>query len=401
MSDKVSEIIYLSYVITVLIILVSIVLLGLRFRSMWLQRRELRYLRKHHDYFEYVKAHLYGDQPLQKPAGPLKKAELRVLQGKLFEWMERITGAECDKLTVLCRHLGFVDLHMKRLESEIHWTRLDAVHSLGIMQASEAVPLLLQLLEEERYGSASYVIARSITKCTILEGELDQMVRLLVKHRKQSHRLISGILVLSRMDYVPLLMDYLQEPDTEFVKIALTGLQTRTIPGGQEILPSFISMEDSELRLLAVQAMVHQGNKLTSEQMSELMHHEDVDVRAEAADAFGQVGVVSSVEPLKEGLEDSDRRVRYKSARSLVGLDAAGFRALCEVAQQGGNSREALLAQHVIQEEMAHGAVYSEDLEQAVRYNMRRDIYLQFFSGHQLAAKENSNRLNVLAGDTA
>jgi hypothetical protein len=401
MSDKVSAIIDLSYVMTVLIILISIVLLSIRIRAKWQQRRELHYLRKHHDYFEDLKSHLYGDLPLQKPAGTLNRAELRVIQGKLFEWMERITGAVCDKLTVLCRDLGLVDLHMKRLESEIHWTRLDAAHSLGIMQASEAVPPLLQLLEEERYGSASYVIARSITKCTLLESELDQMVRLLAKHRKQSHRLISGMLVLSRMDYVPLLMGYLQETDPELVKIALTGLQTRTIPGAEEILSSFIDVEDSELRLLAVQAMVHQGTRMTSEQMSELMRHEDADVRAEAADAFGQVGAVSSVEPLKEGLEDSDRRVRYKSARSLVGLDAAGFRALCEVARHGGDSREAQLAQHVIQEELANGPVYSEDLEQAIRYNMRLDVYREFFKGHHLAAKESSNRLNVLKGDTA
>jgi HEAT repeat protein len=209
------------------------------------------------------------------------------------------------------------------------------------------------------------------------------------------------MLVLSRVDWTPLLVDYLNETNEELVKLALTGLQTRSLPGTEELPSSLMDAQDSELRLLAVQAMVHQGTRMTPEQMSELMKHDDADVRAEAADAFGQVGMVASVESLKEGLEDSDRRVRYNSARSLVDLDSAGFAALCEVALQGGNSREAMLASDIIQEELSNGPIYSEDLEQAIRHNKRLEIYRQFFGGHEAANKGSLSRLNVWKGDTA
>lgn len=399
MADKITGIIDLSYAITVLIILLTFVLIGFRFRAIWLENRVQHVLRKHQDYFDYVKSHMFESTPLLKPVGSIHRAELLVIQGKLLNWMEKIVGAECDRLTELCRDLGLVNLNMRRLQSEIHWTRLDAIFNLGIMQAKEATPALLQLLEEERYGTSAFVIARSIAKCAQDLNELDRMTRILAKHGKQSHRLVTSILVLSRLDWTPLLVVYLNETDDELVKIALTCLQTRSIPGTEEVLSSLLDAEDSELRLLAVQALVHQGTRMTPEQMNELMSHEDADVRAEAADAFGQVGMVASVESLKEGLEDSDRRVRYNSARSLIDLDSAGFAALCEVAFQGGNSREAAFASNVIQEELSRGPIYSEDLEQAIRYNMRLDIYRQYSSGREAAKQE--SRLKVLKGDTA
>jgi HEAT repeat protein len=401
MTDKVSEMMNLSYVIGSLIVLVFIVLLSFRFRSIWMERQNRYYLHKHQDYFDYVKTHLYEDAQLQKPPGHLTKSELQVIQMKLFEWMKKIVGDECKKLTDLCRDLGLVDFNMKRLQSEIHFTRLDAVYNLGFMQVKEAVPMFLQLLEEERYGSSAFVIARAISNCAQSEEELDQMVRILVKHDKQSHRLVSGVLVLTRIDCTPLLMGYLKEEDIELVKVGLMGLQNRSIPGAYDILSSYVELNDPELKILAVQALVRQGMHMAPEQMSELMKHDDVDVRAEAAEAFGQVGVVASVDSLKEGLEDSDLRVRYNSARSLVGLDNAGFRALCEVVLHGGDSRQASLANEVIQEELSNGSLYSDDLEQAIRYNDRISIYRQLFGGQVSVGKENRVRLEAVKGDTA
>jgi HEAT repeat protein len=401
MADKITGIIDLSYAITVLIILLTFVLIGFRIRAMWLQKRVQHVLRKHQDYFDYVKSNMFESTPLQKPIGSIHRAELLVIQGKLLNWMEKIVGAECDRLTELCRDLGLVDLNMRRLQNEIHWIRLDAAYNLGIMQAKEATPALLQLLEEERYGTSAFVIARSISKCAQDVNQLDRMVRILAKHSKQSHRLVTSMLVLSRLDWTPLLLEYLNETDEQLVKIALTSLQTRSLPGTEDMLSSLMGAEDSELRLLAVQAMVHQGTRMTPEQMNELMRHEDADVRAEAADAFGQVGMVASVDSLKEGLEDSDRRVRYNSARSLVDLDSAGFAALCEVALHGSNSREVTLASNVIQEELSNGPIYSEDLEQAIRHNMRLDIYRRYFGGHEADKQGNLGRVKVLKGDTA
>lgn len=397
MTENASDIIVLAYILVVLIVLVFLALFGLRTRAIWLERQTVLYSHKHQDYFDYIKSHLHEEAPLRKPSGPLTKTELKVIQSKLFEWMEKIVGAERDKLTDLCSDLGLVELNMRRLRSEIHWIRLDAANNLGVMQAKESVPMLLQLLAEEKYGSPAFVIARAISKCAQSEEDVDRMVRCLARFRKQSHRLVAEVLALSRMECTPLLMSYLQEEDEELVRIALTGLQNRTIPHAYDVLSRFVHAGDPELRLLAVQALVSQGSQMTAEQMRELMQHEDDDVRAAVAEAFGRLRMVHTVDLLKEGMEDSDRRVQVASARSLVLLEDTGFRALCEVAVHGEKSAQASLADEVIQEELAKGALYYDDYEQAVWHNRRLRIYRQFFGGPPPAEVA----LGFSKGDTA
>jgi hypothetical protein len=398
MTEHASDIIVLAYILIVLIVLVFFALFGLRTKAIWLERQTDRYLRKHQDYFDYVKSHLHEDAPLRKPAGTLTKTELKVIQQKLFEWMEKIVGAERDKLTDLCVDLGLVELNMRRLRSEIHWTRLDAAYNLGVMQAREAVPSLAHLLGEEKYGSSAFVIARAISKCAESEEEIDRMVRNLAKFRKQSHRLVAEVLALSRIDCTALLTGYLQETDEELVKIALTGLQNRSIPGAYGDMPRFLHADDPELRLLAVQAIISHGTHMTAELMRELMHHEDAAVRAAVAEAFGRLGMAHTVDLLKAGMMDADRQVRLTSARSLLQLEDTGFKALCELAQRGEEPMQSRLADEVIQEELAKGALYYDDFEQAVGHNRKLRIYRQFFGGPPPAE---GVRLGFSKGDTA
>lgn len=400
MSDSSSELIILAYILLVIIVLIFTSLFGLRARSIWLDRQTLAYLSKHQDYFDYVKAHLHEDVPLQKPVGTLTRTELKVIQGKLFQWMDTIVGAERDKLAGLCRDLGLVDMNVRRLRSEIHWIRLDAAYNLGVLQAGPAVPLLQQLLDEERYGSPAFVIARAISRSAERVEQLDAMVRSLAKHRKQSHRLVAEVLTLSRMDYTSLLLDYLQAPDDELQRIALTGLQNRSLPDALQLLPPFLASEDPELRLLAVQTLARQGTAPTVDQLTAWMRHEDATVRAEVADALCRMGLDPSIELLKEGLSDSDWRVRMNSARSLVHLQDSGFRALCETAASLEHSESSSLAYAVIQEELMHGSLYMDDFEQALQHNRRLQIYRQFFEGRPYGG-QSSNGLLISRGDFA
>ncbi|RKN86180.1 HEAT repeat domain-containing protein [Paenibacillus ginsengarvi] len=400
MTENASHIIVLAYILIALIVLVFVGLFGLRTRAIWFDRESRRYSLKHQDYFDYVKSHLHEEAPLGKPSGKLTKTELKVIQIKLFEWMEKIAGAERDKLTQLCRDLGLVELNMRRLRSEIHWTRLDAAHNLGVMQAKEAVPTLLELLDEESYGSPVFVIARAISKSALSEEELDRMVRSIAKFRKQSHRLVAEVLALSRIDNTAMLIRYLREQDDELMKIALTCLQNRAIPGARELLPPLVRASDPQLRLLAVQAFVGQAEQVTEGHMKELMRHGDVEIRLAVVDALGRIGQPYTIELLKTGMADADWQVRFNSARSLARMEDHGFRALCELAS-GSESEEADLAGDVLQEELAKGALNFDDFEQAMRHSRRLGIYRQFFDTLQTEMLPSSMALSLSKGDSA
>ncbi|WCK53213.1 HEAT repeat domain-containing protein [Aneurinibacillus sp. Ricciae_BoGa-3] len=380
-SGNLTGIVYFTYALIILIAVALIVLFSLRSRAIWQERRTRHYLEKYENYFDYVASHLHDKEPLQRPDGHITRPALKVIQKKLFDWMQVIVGTEQNKLSTLCRDLGLVELNMQRLRSEIHGTRLDAVHNLGVMQAKEAVPALLQLLEEEKFGAPSFVIARAISKCAGKQEELDRMVRILVKQRKQSHShlLVVDVLNQSRIDCSAMLYSYLRDGDLKLVKIGMAALRNKLMPGMNELLWSFVRSNDSELRLMAVQAIVRQGTPMKIEQMAELMKHEDAAVRAEAADAFGQLGLVVALSLLKEGLIDTDWRVRYNSARSLIRLGDEGFQALCEVAARERGTLQASLAMDIIEEELSKGPFYSRDLKQTLRHNNRLRIHQQYF----------------------
>lgn len=397
MTEHASGMIVLAYTLTALIVLVFLALFGLRTRAIWLERRTDRYLSKHHDYFDYVKAHLHEEAPLRKPAGELTKTELKVIQQKLFEWMDKIVGAERDRLAGLCAELGLVELNMRRLRSEIHWVRLDAAYNLGVMQAKEAVKPLMRLLREEKYGSPAFVIAGAISKCAQSEEEIDRMVRHLTKFRKRSHRLVAEVLTLSRIDCTPLLAGYLREADEELVKIALTGLRNRLVPDVSEPLTRLVHADDAELRRLAAQTLASHGTPMTAELTRELLTHGDAQVRATVVEALGRLGMAHTVELLKAGMNDGDRQVRLSSASSLLQLGDPGFKALCELARDGDGTLSAF-ADKVIREELAKGALYDDDLEQAVRHSRRLRLYRQFFDG---PSPEEGARLGFSKGDTA
>ncbi|MDF2724695.1 MAG: hypothetical protein K0Q59_4370 [Paenibacillus sp.] len=327
MAESASHLIVLAYILIALIVLVFVGLFGLRAWSIWFERQCRRYSLKHQDYFDYVKSHLHEDAPLGKPSGKLTRIELKVIQNKLFEWMEKIAGAERDKLTQLCRDLGLVKLNLRRLCSENHWTRLDAANNLGVMQAKEAIPALLQLLDEESYGSPAFVIARAISRSAQSEEELDCMIRSIARHRKQSHRLVAEVLALSPVDCTSMLVRYLSEKDDELVKIALTGLQNRAIPGARELFPPLVRADDPGLRLLAVQAFVGQAEQVTEERMKELLRHGDAEIRLAVVDALGRIEQPYTIELLKMGMADLDWLVRFNSARSLARLEDSKWRA--------------------------------------------------------------------------
>jgi hypothetical protein len=230
MDENLSALEHLVEILSVFILFGTASLFIMKARNIWLEKRTARYALKHQDYFSYIAAHLDEDTPLGVPYGPLKPLELKVIQEKLFAWIEQIQGEHRTKLTDLCRRLGLVELNQAKLRSGVHWDQVDAAYNLGVMRCKESVPELLNLLAKEKHDSSRFVIARAIAKCARDVSDLRSMVHLLVEHRRNVYELIADILLDSSVDYTPLLLEFLTEKDEELVKIALTALRGQTNP---------------------------------------------------------------------------------------------------------------------------------------------------------------------------
>jgi hypothetical protein len=331
MLGNMLAIIHLTEILSAIILLGASGLIVLKLRNLQVARQSHRYAVKHQEYFDYVAANLDEDQPLNRPFGPLRPLERKIIQGKLFSWIRQIRGVQRARLTELCRHMGFEAEQIKRLHSPFRWIQVDAAYNLGVMRSKEACPLLLELQEDESFGAPLFIITRAIARSARDSNDIRQMVQLVVEHQKACFELIADILQEVNLDYSPLLMEWLQSEEEDYVKIALLCLNGQTSLKTDEYLVKLFQSKQREIRIQAVKVWLKQSVSPTPAVIINFLAHADWEIRAQAARAAGASGSPILLEPLKETMKDEYWWVRYYSARSLARLEGSIVRPLHDV----------------------------------------------------------------------
>lgn len=70
-----------------------LILLLMKARNNRLAKHQEIFLEKHQPYFVYLQRHMLDPDPFQPPKGPLRTLEMRVIQDKLMEWMDKFSGS--------------------------------------------------------------------------------------------------------------------------------------------------------------------------------------------------------------------------------------------------------------------------------------------------------------------
>ncbi|GED31093.1 HEAT repeat domain-containing protein [Brevibacillus centrosporus] len=354
-----------------------IVLFGLKLRNIAAEKRTKRILAEYEDYFVYLQAHGEEEERLHTPYGKLEQKEKRIIQKKLFELMESFTGVHRQKLAALCEDMGLVELDLKRLDGTWKWTRVDAAYNLGVMRSQRAVPGLLQLLEKLEYDPSLFIVARAVAKCARSQNDLGDMIRQLVKHRKNCHQLIVDILSESELDTGKLLIALLQETDADLIEIGLIGLSVHNPSDVEPYLHKLVHAQEKEVRIKAVKLLCKDSRLLTDKRVREFLAHQDWEIRAAAAKAIGAHGLSAHIPSLKKAVGDSNWWVSHHSAYSLAQLQVAGFQALCEILQEGRFGRHLEIAHQVALEELEKAKMQLElaDQEKQLQYNLKLHLY--------------------------
>lgn len=369
------------YALCGLTVLGLIVLFMLKLRHVMAEKQSRRCLERYDDYFFYLQAHGEEDERLKVPHGKMTQREKQIIQKRLFELMERVTGVHRQKLIWLCEDLGLVTLDRERLSGWWKWTKVDAAYNLGLMRSEQAVPALLQLLERSKYDPSIFIVSRAIAKSARSSKDLRDMVLALIKHRKNFHQLIVDILSDSRIDTGPLFGQFLREADADLVKIGLIGLSVHAQPSMEPALYKLAQSADKEVRIKAVKLLCRDVRYLTKESIGKFLSHQDWEIRAIMAKAIGALGLFEQIPNLKTAVGDSNWRVRRNSAHSLAQLHVDGFLALCEILQEEEAGSKTQMAHQVVQEELEKGKHRLTDMETQLQYNQKLHYY------HKLSQK--------------
>lgn len=380
MQTPLATAIVFLYALCGLTVLGLLVLFALKLRNISVEKQTMRCLEKYRDYFVYLQAHGEEEERLQVPYGAVTQKEKQIIQKKLFELMERVTGIHRDKLIWLCEDMGLVELDMQRLNGWWKWTRVDAVYNLGIMRSKLAVPALMTLLQKNTNDTSVFIIARSVAKCARNTEDLREMATHVVRAKNNVHQLIVDIISDSQVDTAPLFAQFLQESDAELVQIGLIGYAVHAQPGIEPALFQLIQSPDKEVRIKAVKLMCRDTRYMNEQTVTDFMNHKDWEIRAMAAKAIGSLKLHAYIPTLKKAVGDANWWVRHHSARSLAQLEVEGFAALCEILQEERNGQKSEMAHQVIQEELEkeklvlQGATATAT-EKLVQYNEKLHLY--------------------------
>lgn len=282
LQANLSEAVTVICLLFVIIILFFLAILVIKSRNLWLERKTNVYAGQFQDYFTYIQSHMDSPERLNPPYWQLNRLELRVLQQKLIEWIESLTGSHQKKIIALCEDTGLVNQNIQRLYSRFHWIRIDAAYHVGAMRSGEAVPRLLQLLHTKKLDPTHFIIARSISKCARNLDDVRNMLFLLVKHRKSNCHLVVDIMKETELDCTPLLLDCLRSTDKDLIKIALIGWTAPLTAEIADLVYRQIDSRDREVRIQAVKLLFKYDPVLAAEVIESLMKANDTVVCQDA-----------------------------------------------------------------------------------------------------------------------
>lgn len=370
---------YLFLYICIALVVVGVILLfAMKMSHNGKQRKMAWYESKQRDYFTYLQTALTENRELKLPPGKLAPLERRVIQNKLIEWIDQFKGEYRDKLIALCRESGFVEHDLKELGRLRYGRQIDAAYRLGGMRCPEAVPGLMELLKDEKPGPMAIMIARSIARSTVRQGELKEMLELLLTKGKSIHHLAADILLETSMDTSKLLIELLEDRNPDFVKVGLVAMWGQAVPEVMPALHKLVGAEQQDVRAEAVKLYLSASPALRDETILKLMQDADPEVRAEVAQALGSKHASGSIPLLRKALRDEDWGVRYNSAESLAKLGEPGFEALCQAAVQGTNV-EREIAMQQIESTMQYTGTDHKAVEQMIAHNKKRLLYDRYF----------------------
>jgi HEAT repeat protein len=110
-------------------------------------------------------------------------------------------------------------------------------------------------------------------------------------------------------------------PVCVFVILTLTSARAATLDEAWKTLQGGITENNANKRKLALSAMVVAGSQPRAVRMAaSLLKDKEVDVRAAAASALGEMNARTAIPPLVEALEDDAPEVNFAAARSLWNL---------------------------------------------------------------------------------
>lgn len=202
-------------------------------------------------------------------------------------------------------------------ESEVDWLRGCAAIALGRLSAEEAVPLLINAIDD-----ASMTVARgSISalgdiRCKYAIPHLKRILE--DETKKELHAItVTALGEIAGRDVISILLGSLENPDNRVR--ARAAIVLGDLRAGEAVIPFIQLMKDSDecLRAIAASSLGLIGDRRATGTLIEALGDSAESVRAIAASSLGCLGDAIAVNSLEAATGDTSETVRKQAAAAI------------------------------------------------------------------------------------
>jgi HEAT repeat protein len=261
--------------------------------------------------------------------GVLTRFDRRLVRGILLRLALDLRGDSGEAIAGLYRKQGFLRTDLARLESWSATTRTNAAADLGLVRIPDALPALLQALNDRDVRvrqSAVWAVGQVAGPDT-----LAALVRLLGDPSRLVARRAQEVLAERGNETKYAILTYAEKTSSRAGRLAAIELiGWLRIAEGADLLLTFTSDMDPEVRIKSLKAAAAIGDPRFMEIFHRGLEDSRWEVRCQAAKGLSLFGSPDSVPALSAALRDRHWWVRFYAATALAEVGSPGEESLHE-----------------------------------------------------------------------
>ena len=269
---------------------------------------------------------------------PLSHADEIALATMVGRYSRKVSGATSARIAEYFRDGGGLAAARARLRSRRAWRRAAAAYSLGDMACPEAVPWLLEALEDKS-GEVRAAAVRSLGRLRDPEAA-EPLVQSLVARRVPRGMAGSALLQLG-MPAVGELRRIARHEDPRVRAIAVTVLGLVGDSGDSDLALIAIGDPAPDVRAAAARALARIGTSAALPALDRALDDPAPFVRAEAASALGSIHARPALPHLLQIARTDRFRPARAAAQAVAEIDAAMLAEAAAVPDAGAHLHEA------------------------------------------------------------
>ena len=238
-----------------------------------------------------------------------------------------LRGESGDAIAALYARLGFLAADLARLRSRWGSVRAEAAADLGLVRAADALPALLQHLDDADARvrqTAVWAVGQAgdrntLAALVVLLGDSDRIVA----------RCTQEVLAERGREAKDAILRYAEKTASRSGRLAaIELLGWLRIAEGADLLLGFMSDLDPEVRVKSVKAAAAIGDPSFIELFQQRLDDPAWEVRCQAAKGLSVFGSPDSVSRLESAMRDEHWWVRFYAATALAEAGPSGIEAL-------------------------------------------------------------------------